>query len=211
MGSILTGGQDISYIKSAIINHGKWLGDRKKKRKGKDFGPSNARYHVAVIRSTVLPSTTRNVLLPLLESHSGMKVGSDFGLCVQPEFLRTASSEQDSLSPRATIIGEFDKDSGDTLERLYTNFGKTNKIFRTDIETAEFAKYVHNSFNATKISFANEMALIGQNLGLDSNAILRMVAVTAEGIWNPYYGITGGRPYDGRCLPKDIKTFLSFC
>jgi UDPglucose 6-dehydrogenase len=203
-------GPNMSYIKSAIVNHGKWLRDKKKKRRDKDITGTSASYHVVVIRSTVQPGTTRNVLLPLLELHSAMRVGRDIGLCVQPEFLRTASSENDFLNPRATIIGEFDKSSGDALEHVYSNFGETNKIFRTDIETAEFAKYVHNSFNATKISFANEMALLGQRFGVDSNAILRMVAVTAEGFWNPYYGITGGRPYDGRCLPKDIKTFLAF-
>lgn len=204
------GGPNLSYIKSAIVNHGKWLRDRKKKQKDKDIAGSTANYHLVVIRSTVQPGTTRNVLLPLLELHSTMRVGRDIGLCIQPEFLRTASSENDFLNPRATIIGEFDKNAGDVLERLYSNFGETNEVFRTEIETAEFAKYVHNSFNATKISFANEMALVGQKLGLDTNAILRMVAVTAEGYWNPYYGITGGRPYDGRCLPKDIKTFLAF-
>jgi UDPglucose 6-dehydrogenase len=204
------GGPNMSYIKSAIINHGKWLRDKKKKRRDKDIVGTTTGYHVVVIRSTVQPGTTRNVLLPLLESHSAMRVGRDIGLCVQPEFLRTASSENDFLNPRATIIGEFDKNSGDVLERLYSKFGKANKIFRTDMETAEFAKYVHNSFNATKISFANEIEILGKRFGVNSNAILRMVAVTAEGIWNPYYGITGGRPYNGRCLPKDIKTFLVF-
>jgi UDPglucose 6-dehydrogenase len=209
-GSSNNGGPNMSYIKSAIISHGKRVGGRKKKRKGKDFVGDKFGYHVVVIRSTIQPGTTRNVLLPLLELHSGMKVGRDIGLCFQPEFLRTATSENDFLNPRATIIGEFDKASGDVLKRLYSNFGKTNRIFRTDIETAEFAKYVHNSFNATKISFANEMALIGHRLGVDSNAVLRMVAVTAEGFWNPYYGIKGGKPYNGKCLPKDIKTFLAF-
>jgi UDPglucose 6-dehydrogenase len=202
--------QNMSYIKSAIISHGKWLKNRKKKWKEKDIARNNLNHHVVVVRSTIQPGTTRNVLLPLLELHSGMKVGKDIGLCVQPEFLRTASSESDFLNPRATIIGEFDKNSGDAVTRLYSNFARTNKIFRTDIETAEFAKYVHNSFNATKISFANEMALLGRRFGVDSNAVLRMVAVTAEGFWNPFYGIIGGRPYNGKCLPKDIKTFLAF-
>jgi UDPglucose 6-dehydrogenase len=206
-----TGGKpDMSSVKSAIINHGKLLSNTKKKLREKGFERPTSNYHVVVIRSTIQPGTTRSLLLPLLELHSGMKVGIDIGLCVQPEFLRTASSENDSLNPRATIIGEFDKNSGDAVERLYSNFGARNKIYRTDMETAEFAKYVHNCFNATKISFANEMALLGQRFGVDSNAILRMVAVTAEGFWNPYYGITAGRPYDGRCLPKDIKTFLAF-
>jgi len=96
------GKPDMSSIKSAIINHGKWLRDRRNKRTENDFAGSPRIHQVVVIRITVQPGATRNVLLPLLELHSKMKVGVDLGLCVQPEFLRRASSEKDSLNPRAT-------------------------------------------------------------------------------------------------------------
>jgi UDPglucose 6-dehydrogenase len=192
------GRTDLSYITSAIINHAKWM----KTNKG------NGSYHVVVIRSTVPPTTTQEVLLPLLENYSGMKAGRDFGLCMQPEFLRNAFSEQDFANPRIIVIGEFDKRSGDILENIYQDF--SSQIVRVDIKTAEFMKYVHNCFNAAKISFSNEMWRLGQKLGIDANLALQLASSSAEGYWNPKYGITGGVPYGGACLPKDVKSFLTF-
>jgi UDPglucose 6-dehydrogenase len=194
---------DLTDIKSAVVTYSKWLkGSFRNSDRGKNH------FYLIVIRSTVPPGTTRNVVLPLLELHSGMKVGKQLGLCMQPEFIRSSSSLNDFLNPHATVIGEFDKTSGHLLWNLFRDFG--GRPFRTDLETAEFMKFVHNSFNATKISFANEIWLLGQKIGLDANAALQMAAETAEGFWNPIYGTRGGEPYDGRCLPKDIKGFLAF-
>jgi UDPglucose 6-dehydrogenase len=195
---------DLSPLKSAIVTYSQWL--RTTTIQNTDRGNGHSR--LLVIRSTVPPGTTKNVVLPLLELHSGMKVGQQLGLCVQPEFVRSSSAPSDFLNARATIIGEFDKSSGDTLWNLFRDFG--GRLIRTDLETAEFMKFVHNSFNATKISFANEMWLLGKRIGVDANAALRMAAETAEGFWNPKYGIRGGEPYSGRCLPKDLKAFLAF-
>jgi UDPglucose 6-dehydrogenase len=189
---------DLSYITSALMNHAKWMETNK----------SNTGYHVVVIRSTVPPTTTQEVLLPLLETYSGMKAGKDFGLCMQPEFLRNASAEQDFANPRIIVIGEFDKRSGDILENIYQEF--SSQIVRTDIKTAEFMKYVHNCFNAAKISFSNEMWGLGQKLGVDANLALQLASSSAEGYWNPKYGVRGGAPYGGACLPKDVKSFLTF-
>jgi UDPglucose 6-dehydrogenase len=147
-------------------------------------------------------------LLPLLETYSRMKAGKDFGLCMQPEFLRNASSEEDFANPRIIVIGEFDKRSGDILENIYREF--CSEIVRVDINTAEFMKYVHNCFNATKISFSNEMWRLGQKLGIDANLALQLASSSAEGYWNPKYGIIGGAPYGGACLPKDVRSFLTF-
>jgi UDPglucose 6-dehydrogenase len=197
---------DLSNITSAVINHGELL----KKHKKTIMEEKRGHYHhLVVIRSTVPPGTTRNILLPLLELHSGMKVGIDIGLCMQPEFLRTVTSETDFLNPRATLIGEFDKSSGDMLQKIYADFN-ISEIFRANLETAEFIKYANNCFNATKISFANEMWLVAQQLGIEANLALQMAVKSAEGFWNPSYGTKGGKPYDGRCLPKDIKCFLTF-
>jgi UDPglucose 6-dehydrogenase len=192
------GRTDLSYITSAVMNHARWMETNKR----------NSSYHVIVIRSTVPPTTTQEVLLPLLETYSGMKAGKDFGLCMQPEFLRNASSEQDFANPRIIVIGEFDKRSGDILENIYKAF--SSQIVRIDINTAEFMKYVHNCFNATKISFSNEMWRLGQKLGIDANLALQLASSSAEGYWNPKYGIRGGAPYGGACLPKDVKSFLTF-
>lgn len=209
-----TDGQvDLTSIISAVSDYAKRLKSVRKTGVSRNRGlvGKNIRSlynHLIVIRSTVPPHTTSKVLVPLIQSNSGMKVGEEIGLCMQPEFLRSSSSQSDFLNPRATVIGEFDKKSGDTLENLYSTFG--GQIFRSDIETAEFMKYVQNSFNAAKISFSNEMWLLGQRLGIDANFALLMASLVGEGFWNPGYGITGGQPYDGACLPKDVKGFLSF-
>jgi len=188
------GSVNLDNITAAITNHGKWL----KYQKG---------WHLVVIRSTVPPGTTRGVLLPLLEKISGMVAGRDFGLCVQPEFLRAKSSEEDFLRPWATVIGEYDQRSGDTLKRIYTDFG--SQIFRVSLEIAEFVKYAHNCANAAKISFFNQMWLLARELGIDGNLALKIVVNTAESFWNPSYGTVGGQPFGGDCLPKDIKGLLT--
>ncbi len=137
-----------------------------------------------------------------------MKVGKHFGLCMQPEFLRAVHCEEDFLEPKAIVIGEYDKCSGDYLESLYQNFKAP--VIRVDLTTAEFIKYVNNCFNATKISFANQIWLIGQRLGLDVNSILNISVQTTEGYWNPRYGIVGGQPFGGACLMKDVEGFNNF-
>ena len=144
------GGLDLKNIISAVSTHTKWL------RKSKQLRVNGEKYyHLIVIRSTVPPGTTRSLLLPLINKHSGLKVGEDLGLCMHPEFLRTVSAEEDYLNPRATIIGQYDSKSGDFLEDIYSEF-EGEKI-RVDLDMAEFMKFIHNSFNATKISFSNEM------------------------------------------------------
>jgi UDPglucose 6-dehydrogenase len=193
-------GLDIGNIISAVSIHAKWLGKSKQLNTNGD-----KYYHLIVIRSTVPPGTTRGLLLPLINKYSGLKVGEDLGLCMQPEFLRTVSAEEDYLNPRATIIGQYDSKSGDFLEDIYSVF-KGEKI-RVDLDMAEFMKFIHNCFNATKISFSNEMWQVGKILGIDANVALQLAAKTAEGLWNPNYGLVGGQPYGGHCLPKDTEGF----
>jgi len=189
------GSVNLDYIIAAIANHGKWL-----KYQGD--------WHLVVVRSTVPPGTTRGVLLPLLEKISGMVAGRDFGLCMQPEFLRAKSSEEDFLHPWVTVIGQLDARSGDVLADIYADFGST--VFRVDLEEAELAKYIHNTFNATKISFANEIWLLGRALGINTKLALEVASHSAEGYWNPQYGTIGGQPYGGSCLPKDTEGLKAF-
>src|SRR5918994_2887931 len=131
-------GVDLGNIISAVTTHAGWLRDSKNnsQNNGDKF------YHLIVIRSSVLPGTTRGMLLPIIEKYSDLKVGEDFGLCMQPEFLRTVSAEEDFLHPRATIIGQYDKRSGDSLERIYMSFG--GEKIRVDLDMAEFMKLIHN-------------------------------------------------------------------
>jgi UDPglucose 6-dehydrogenase len=143
-----------------------------------------------------------------LEEHSALKCGRDFGLCVQPEFLRAASSEEDFLKPSATVIGELDKRAGDILESIYSDFGSS--IIRVSPEVAEFSKYINNCFNAVKISFSNEIWLLGKELDIDANLALQISSLTAEAYKNPKYGLLGGLPFGGACLPKDADGLLRF-
>jgi UDPglucose 6-dehydrogenase len=196
-------GLDLRNIISAVSTHAKWLG------KSKHLHVNGEKYyHLIVIRSTVPPGTTRGLLLPLINKNSGMTIGEDLGLCMHPEFLRTVSAEEDYLNPRATIIGQYDSKSGDFLEDIYSEF-ESEKI-RVDLDMAEFMKLINNCFNATKISFSNEMWQVGKSLGIDANLALRLAAKTAEGLWNPDYGLIGGQPYGGHCLPKDTEGFEQF-
>lgn len=162
-------------------------------------------YKVVVVRSTVLPLTTRCRVVPLLEKFSGLKAGKDFGVCVNPEFLRERYALQDFLNPSRIVIGEIDKKSGDVLEEVYSNFDAP--IIRTDLDAAEMIKYVSNLFLATKISFFNEMFLVCQKLGIDADIVGKAVSLDPR---IGEYGVYGGSPFDGKCLPKDLEAFLSF-
>ena len=166
-------------------------------------------YHLVVVRCTVLPTVTENLVVPALEDWSGGRAGRDFGVCMNPEFVREASAEDDFLEPWIVVIGELDKRSGDLLEELYRPLCQRSHapIFRTDLRTAEMTKYAHNLFNATKISFTNEMWLLSRELDIDGNQVMALVAQSAEAMWNPGYGIRGGFPFGGSCLPKDLDAF----
>ena len=162
-------------------------------------------YKLVVIRSTVLPQTTRKIILPLLENNSNLVSGEDFGVCMNPEFLRENSAMNDFLNPNRIVIGQLDSHSGDLLEKLYSTFNAP--LIRTDLDTAEMIKYVSNLFLASKISFFNEIFMICDRLGLDSKFVSETVSIDPR---IGKYGIYGGTPFDGKCLPKDTKAFVEY-
>jgi UDPglucose 6-dehydrogenase len=162
-------------------------------------------YRLIVVRSTVLPSTTRRKVVPILEQHSELKAGKDFGVCMNPEFLREKSALQDFLNPSRIVIGELDKRSGDMLEELYKPFPA--HLYRVDLDDAEMVKYVSNMFLASKISFFNEIFIICKELGLNSDVVSKIVALDPR---IGEYGVYGGRPFEGSCLPKDLEAFISY-
>jgi len=166
------------------------------------------KYHVVVVRSTVPPTTTRKIVLPLIEKISGKKAGKEFGLCMQPEYLREVTAEQDYARPWFILIGQLDKKSGDILEKIYSKFDAP--IERTGLEEAEFQKYVHNVYNAVKIAFFNEMRIIANTHGWDATPVFYATAQSCEGIWNPLYGLRDMGPFDGSCLPKDTRGLLQW-
>jgi UDPglucose 6-dehydrogenase len=165
--------------------------------------------HTVVVRSTVPPRTTQDIVKPLLESVSGKQEGAGFALANNPEFLRAASAADDFRWPWMTVIGARSKRVQERMTALLTPFGGELRVF-SDPTTTEMIKCAHNIFNATKISFWNEMWLVCQDLGIDHDDVAGTVARSAEGSYNPLYGIRGGAPYGGVCLPKDTNGFLGF-
>jgi UDPglucose 6-dehydrogenase len=165
--------------------------------------------HTVVVRSTVPPRTTEDVVRPLLEKVSGKKEGVGFALASNPEFLRAASAADDFRWPWMTVIGARSKRVQERMTALFAPFGGELRVFN-DPTTTEMIKCAHNIFNATKISFWNEMWLVCQDLGVDHDDVAGTVARSAEGSFNPLYGIRGGAPYGGVCLPKDTNGFIGF-
>jgi UDPglucose 6-dehydrogenase len=165
--------------------------------------------HTVVVRSTVAPGTTEGLVRPVLEENSGMTAGEGFGLASNPEFLRAVSAAEDFSHPWMTVIASRDPQTVARLHELLAPFGGEMRTF-SDPAEAEFVKCAHNIFNATKISFWNEMWLVAQKIGLDLDPIAATVAKSAEGSTNPQYGIRGGAPYGGVCLPKDTCGFLGY-
>jgi UDPglucose 6-dehydrogenase len=175
---------------------------------GKALALGTAR-HTVVVRSTVPPGTTEGLVRSTLEANSGLSAGSGFALASNPEFLRAVSAAEDFANPWMTVIASRDPETVDRLRALLSPFGGELRTFTNPAE-AEFIKAAHNIFNATKISFWNEMWLVAQEIGVDLDPIASTVARSAEGSINPQYGIRGGAPYGGVCLPKDTQGFLGF-
>ena len=166
-------------------------------------------YHVVVIKSTVVPGTTQDLVKPILEKESKKKCGPDFGLCMSPEFLRQGSAFEDTLHTDRIVIGENDKKSGDTLENLYKDFyGKnTPPTIRTTPATAELIKYASNSLLATKISFINSMANICEKIpGADVKAVATAMGLDKR--IGPLF-LNAGLGYGGSCFPKDVKALMA--
>lgn len=165
--------------------------------------------HTVIVRSTVPPLTTERIVKPLLEEYSHKREGFDFCVASNPEFLRAASAADDFRWPWMTVIGATSKRVGERLRDLLAPFGGEIRIFDRPA-TAEMIKCAHNIYNAAKISFWNEMWQVCQALDVDHDQVAGTVARSAEGSFNPEYGIRGGAPYGGVCLPKDTNGFLGF-
>lgn len=167
-----------------------------------------SQYHIVVIKSTVLPGTTDNTIKIILEKESGKIAEKDFGLIVNPEFLREGSSVHDTFNPHLLVIGAADHNSGQKIEKLWSEFFKNHlpPTIRTNRITSELIKYANNAFLATKISFINSIANICQNI---DSADVKQVA-QAIGT-DPRIGslfLNAGAGYGGSCLPKDVKALI---
>ena len=158
--------------------------------------------HTVVIRSTMLPGTIESVVIPTLAQHSEKQVGIDFGVCINPEFLREGSSLKDFYAPPFTLIGADDDDTTATVRALYS--GIDAPVIATSVKTAEMVKYVCNCFHALKVSFANEVGNICKALGVDSHEVMDIFCQDTKLNLSSYY-LKPGFAFGGSCLPKDLR------
>ena len=185
---------DLSFIKIVVRNVGKLIFKNKKKP-------------IILIKSTVIPGTMKNVVLPILERNSKKKAGKDFGLISNPEFLQEGKAIHDTIKPHVVVLGGYRTKFMRKTEKFFSRFNPNVPIIITNHQTAEMIKYANNSFLATKISFINQIANICQGIP-DTN--IDDVA-NAMGL-DPRIGnlfLNAGPGYGGSCLPKDIKAIIN--
>lgn len=197
---------DLSYIRDVARQIGAVLKDK----------PT---YHCVAVKSTVLPGTTEEIVLPLLESASGKKAGRDFGVGMNPEFLREGEAVLDFLQPDRIVIGGSDQRAIDVLDELYRPFSGVDKI-RTNPRTAETIKYTSNALLATMISFSNEIANLCTSIG-DVDVVDVMQAVHLDRRLSPILAdgtritpsittyLEAGCGFGGSCFPKDIRALIA--
>jgi GDP-mannose 6-dehydrogenase len=187
--SQINGNLDLAHVRHVCEQIGRALRNKRER-------------HTVVIRSTILPGSMRNIIIPVLEEHSGKKVGADFGLCNNPEFLREGSAVKDFRCPPKTVIGELDRNSGDALSSLYANLNAP--LIRTDLETAEMIKYMDNSWHALKIGFANEIGVLCKTFSVDAHKAMEIFLKDTKLNISPAY-LLPGFAFGGSCLPKDLR------
>ncbi len=177
-------------------------------------------YHAVIVKSTVVPGTTEDVVLPLLEQHSGKKVGRDFGVGMNPEFLKEGEGIADFMDPDRIIMGGIDDRTCDLLDALYACFPDAEKL-RTTPRTAEMIKYAANSLLASLISFSNEIGNLCSSIGMiDVRDVLRGVCLDKR--FSPILSdgtritpamssyLEAGCGFGGSCFPKDVKALIEY-
>jgi GDP-mannose 6-dehydrogenase len=190
--SLANGGIDLKFIRRVCEQIGQSL-------KSHDGAP------VIVMRSTMLPGTMRDVVIPALERASGKRAGEEFGVCINPEFLREGTAVHDYYHPPKTVIGEMNRASGDLLDALYSKM--PGPRIRTDIQTAEMVKYADNVWHALKVGFANEIGNICKAVEVDAHKVMEIFCQDHKLNLSPYY-LKPGFAFGGSCLPKDVRALL---
>ena len=154
------------------------------------------------MRSTVLPGTTHDVVIPALERTSGKKYGTGFGVTVNPEFLREGTAIQDFRHPPLTLVGHNYQSDAEPTKALY---GKVEAPMETTtIRTAEMMKYASNTWHALKVTFANEIGNVCKRVGIDSHEVMNIFCKDEKLNLSSYY-MKPGFAFGGSCLPKDVR------
>lgn len=187
--SQLNGNLDLSFVRRVCEEIGAAIANKRV-------------FHVVVARSTMLPGSMRNIVIPTLEQASGLKAGTDFGICNNPEFLREGTAVHDYYHPPKTVIGESDARAGQLLVDLYAAMDAP--LIRTDVETAEMVKYADNSWHAVKVAFANEIGNLSKAVGIDGHKVMAIFCQDTKLNLSPYY-MKPGFAFGGSCLPKDVR------
>ncbi len=159
-------------------------------------------FHLVVLRSTVLPGTAEKLVIPALEKSSGKRMGKDFGVCANPEFMREGTAVLDFLEPAMTIIGGSDPSHTAILRELYA--WAPGRVFETTFRTAEMVKYVCNAWHAVKVSFANEIGALAKGQNVDAEAVIEIFTADTKLNISPTY-LKPGFAFGGSCLPKDVR------
>jgi GDP-mannose 6-dehydrogenase len=161
-----------------------------------------SRYHVVVVRSTVLPGTTHQMVIPTLERESGKKYGDRFGVSVNPEFLREGTALKDFRKPPLTLVGHNHAADASGTIALYQAIDAP--LISTSIRVAEMMKYTSNTWHALKVCFANEIGNLCKRLDVDSHEVMDIFCRDEKLNLSPYY-LKPGFAFGGSCLPKDVR------
>jgi GDP-mannose 6-dehydrogenase len=159
-------------------------------------------YHVVVVRSTVLPGTTHDLVIPTLEKASGRKYGDGFGVTVNPEFLREGTAIHDFRHPPLTLVGHNYRSDAAPTEALYARVDAP--MVNTSIRTAEMIKYASNTWHALKVCFANEIGNLCKRVEIDSHEVMDIFCRDEKLNLSSYY-MKPGFAFGGSCLPKDVR------
>jgi GDP-mannose 6-dehydrogenase len=183
------GSLDLTYIKRACQQIGEAIATK-------------PRYHIVVMRSTMLPGTIEQTVIPTLEVYSGKRAGRDFGVAINPEFLREGTSIYDFNHPPFTLIGADDEDTAGPLARLYADIAAP--LLTVRVKEAEMVKYACNTFHALKVTFANEIGNLCKAMNVDSHKVMEVFCQDTKLNLSPYY-LKPGFAFGGSCLPKDLR------